>query len=296
MNRRDLFRSLSLAPLAALGGAPAAAQSAPKFRISLAEWSFHKAIFSRLMTNLDFPRVARQIYGIEGLEFVNGLWESPTAGYVRRLKKNMNDNGNKGVLIMCDDEGAMGHSVKAERMKAAENHYKWVDIAAELGCHSIRCNMHGDKEAKTPDEISTFIGYCSESFAKLCDYGKSRGLNIIIENHGGLSSDPDILVRLMKSVNLPNFGVLPDFGNFYGKIDRYEAVAKMMPYAKGVSFKCYDFGPDGKESRWDDDKLMKIVFNAGYHNWIGIEYEGDKIPEYEGVVRAKRYLDNLLGA
>jgi L-ribulose-5-phosphate 3-epimerase len=271
----------------------AAGQPPPRFRISLAEWSFHKAIGSRLMTNLDFPRIARQQYGIEGLEFVNTLWASPTAGYVQRLKRSMNDNGCKGVLIMCDDEGAMGHSDKTARMKAAENHFKWVDNAAELGCHSIRCNMQADKEAKTPEEISTFLERCSESFTHLSNFGKSRSINIIIENHGGLSSDPDILVRLMKMVNLPNFGVLPDFGNFY-TVDRYEALKKMMPYAKGVSFKCYDFGPDGKETRWDDDRMMKIVFDAGYHNWVGIEYEGDKISEFEGVLAAKKYLLGLL--
>lgn len=290
MNRRDLLRTLPLSLLAA----PSPAQPAPQFRISLAEWSFHRAIQSRLMTNLDFPRIARQHYGIEGLEFVNGLWESPTEGYLRRLQKNMNDQGCKGVLIMCDDEGAMGHSEKAARMKAAENHYKWADFAAQLGCHSIRCNMHSDKEPSTPAEIGALIERCAESFTRLCEYGKSHGINIIIENHGGLSSDPDILVRLMKMVNLPNFGLLPDFGNFYGQIDRYDAVRKMMPYAKGVSFKCYDFGPDGKESRWDDDRLMKIVAEAGYHNWVGIEYEGTKIPEFEGVLAGKMYLDKLL--
>jgi L-ribulose-5-phosphate 3-epimerase len=295
MNRRDLFRSISLAPLAAMGG-QAQTQQSPPFRISLAEWSLHKAIFSRLITNLEFPRIARHHFGIEGLEFVNALWEAPTAGYIRRLQKNMDDTGTKGVLIMCDDEGAMGHSVKAERMKAAANHFKWVDAAAELGCHSIRCNMHGDKEAKTPAEIATFLEYCAESFTHLCAYGKSHGLNIIIENHGGLSSEPDVLLRLIKTVNLPNFGVLPDFGNFYGKVDRYDAVARMMPYAKGVSFKCYDFGPDGKHTTYDMDRLMNTVAQAGYHNWVGIEYEGSKLTEFEGIQAAKRYLNNRLRA
>ena len=213
MKRRDVLKSI---PLAAAAMLPLQAQnSRQKFRISLAEWSFHQAIFSRMMSNQDFPRVARTQFGIEGLEFVNGLWEAPTAGYVARLKKSMKDHGCTGVLIMCDDEGSMGASSKPERLKAAENHFKWVDIAAELGCHSIRCNMHGDKEAVTPGEITALIDYCSESFAKLCDYAKSRNINIIIENHGGASSDPDVLVRLMKKVSLPNFGVLPDFGNFY---------------------------------------------------------------------------------
>jgi L-ribulose-5-phosphate 3-epimerase len=290
MNRRSFLRSAGAlaAPLSA-----ALAQGA-KFRISLAEWSIHRAIRAHTLSNLDFPRVAREQFGIEGLEFVNQLWEAPTQDYLTRLKKNMSDQGVKGVLLMCDGEGMLGHSDRAARMKAVENHYKWVDYAAELGCHSIRTNMHPDKQPTTPAEVSVFIGRCAESFTKLCGYAKGHGLNVIIENHGGISSDPDVVVRLMKAVNLPNFGTLPDFGNFPKTIDRYEAVAKLMPYAKGVSFKCYDFGPDGKETTIDMDKMMKIVLGAGYHNWVGIEYEGTRLAEFDGIAAGKRLLDSML--
>jgi len=279
---------------AALGGSVAAfAQNQKWFKVSLAEWSVHKAIRSGQLKNIDFPKLAREKFGIEGLEFVNTLWEVPTQGYIRRLKRNMESTATKCVLIMCDDEGLMGHTVKAERMKASKNHYKWVDIVAELGGHAIRVNMHSDKTAKTPEEITSFLNCCAESFTDLSGYAKSAGMNVIIENHGGLSSDPDILVRLMKQVNLPNFGLLPDFGNFYGQIDRYEAVAKMMPYAKGVSFKCWEFGADGKETKMDMDRLMKIVKDAGYRGYVGIEYEGEKTPEYDGVAAAKKFLDTV---
>jgi len=117
----------------------------------------------------------------------------------------------------------------------------------------------------------------------------------MIENHGGLSSDPDILVRLMKLAPARNFGLLPDFGNFYGATDRYDAVKKMMPYAKGVSFKCWDFGPDGKETKMDMARLMNIVKDAGFKGWVGIEYEGERLPEYEGVSAAKTWLDRYSG-
>ena len=290
MNRRQFASSLFAAAAASAFGQQ---QQQKWFKISIAEWSVHKAIQSGQLKNIDFPKFAREKYGIEGLEFVNGLWEVPTQGYVRRLKRNMESTCTKCVLIMCDDEGFMGHSVKAERMKAAKNHYKWVDITAELGGHSIRTNMYPDKTPKTPQEIDEYLKACSESFAELCAYGKSAGINIIIENHGGLSSDPDILVRLMKMVNLPNFGLLPDFGNFYGKTDRYEAVAKMMPYAKGVSFKCWEFGADGKETKMDMDRLMKIVKDAGYKGYVGIEFEGEKTPEFEGIAQAKKFLDKV---
>ena len=291
MNRRNFLKS---AGALAVPFAAANAQGA-KFRISLAEWSIHKAIRAHTLSNLDFPQVARERFGIEGLEFVNQLWEAPTQEYLARLKQNIARHGCKGVLIMCDGEGMMGHSDPALRRKAAENHYKWADYAAELGCHSIRCNMHPDKQPTTPAEIDAYIGYCADSFTRLCEYAKPRELNVIIENHGGVSSDPDVVVRLMKAVNLPNFGTLPDFGNFPKTVDRYEAVGKLMPYAKGVSFKCWDFGPDGRETIIDMDKMMKVVLDSGYHNWVGVEYEGERMTEFEGIAAGKRVLERLLG-
>jgi sugar phosphate isomerase/epimerase len=155
--------------------------------------------------------------------------------------------------------------------------------------------MYPDKQPTTPAEIDAYIGCCAESFTRLCGYAKASGLNVIIENHGGISSDPDVVVRLMKTVNLPNFGTLPDFGNFPKTIDRYEAVAKLMPYAKGVSFKCWDFDANDRETVIDMDKMMKIVLDAGYHNWVGIEYEGTRMPEFDGIAAGKRLLDRVLG-
>ena len=164
-------------------------------------------------------------------------------------------------------------------------------IAAELGCHAIRTNMYPDKQPSTPAEIDAFIGFCSESFANLCEFAKPLNVSVIIENHGGISSNPDVVVRLMQKVNLPNFGILPDFGNFPKEIDRYDAVRKLMAYAKGASFKCYDFGPNGKETTIDMDRMMKVVLDAGFHGWVGIEYEGSRLTEFEGIQAAKRTSD-----
>jgi len=295
MDRRTFLNS-AFAPAAAAGlsfrNALALAAGA-RFRVSLAQWSLHKALQSRLITNLDFPRIAREQFGIEGLEFVNALWEAPTQSYVRRLKSLMNKTGTTGVLIMCDGEGLMGHSVKAERIEAARNHYKWVEIAAELGCHAIRTNMYPDKQPSTPAEIDAFLGYCADSFANLCEFAKPHNVSVIIENHGGISSNPDVVVRLMKKVNLPNFGTLPDFGNFPEEVDRYEAVRALMAHAKGASFKCYDFGPDGNETKIDMHRMMKIVLDSGFNGWVGIEYEGSRLTEFEGIQAAKRFLDGV---
>jgi sugar phosphate isomerase/epimerase len=289
MTRRVFASALAAAPFLA----SAQQQQKKWFQISLAEWSVHKAIFGNTLKTLDFPQLARDKFGIEGLEFVNTLWGVPTQGYIQRLKKNMNTTGTKGVMIMCDDEGMMGHSEKSARMKAARNHYKWIDYAAELGCKGIRTNMYPDNNPKTEAEISEYLKCCAESFNDLCGYAAKAGLNVMIENHGGLSSDPDILVRLMKLAPAANFGLLPDFGNFYGATDRYDAVKKMMPYAKGVSFKCWDFGPDGKETKMDMARLMKIVQDSGFKGWVGIEYEGERLPEYDGIAAAKKWLDTV---
>lgn len=286
----DRRRFLALSSSLAAAGLPAFAQNG-RLRTSLAEWSLHKAIQSRQLSNLDFPMVARDHFGISGLEFVNQLWEAPTLAYITRLKNNMKKFDVQGVLIMCDGEGMMGHSVKADRLKAAKLHYKWVDYAAELGCHAIRTNMYPDKAPTTPAEIDEFLKCCVESFNDLCEYGKKSNINVIIENHGGISSNPDVVARLMKMVNLPNFGTLPDFGNFPKEVDKYEAVGKLMPFAKGVSFKCHDFGPDGKESLMDMDRMMKVVLDAGFKGWVGIEYEGTRLSEFMGVQAAKRFLD-----
>lgn len=202
----------------------------------------------------------------------------------------MAETGTKAVLIMVDDEGQLGHSDPEVRRKAVRNHHKWVDIAAELGCHSIRANMHSNLTPKSPSENETVLGYCADSFRSLCEYARPAGISVLIENHWGLSSDPDAVVALMKKVNLPNFGTLPDFGNFPPEIDKYQAVAKLALYAKGMSFKCYFEGPDGAEDRYDFARMMKVVEDSKYSGYIGIEYEGRKLGELEGIARARKLL------
>ena len=289
MQRRQ-FLTLSGLTLAA----PAFAQTKPRLRLSLAEWSLNKAIRTRTITNLDFPKVAREQFGIEGLEFVNHLMETPTLSYQQQLKKRMNDTGTTAVLIMCDREGDMGAPDKAERMKSADAHRKWVDIAAEIGCHAIRTNMlPGAKQPVTPAEIDQFLAHCTESYTKLAAYGKAAGISILIENHvDGVSNNVDVIARLMKAV--PGLGTLPDFGNFPKGTDRYAAIAKLMPFAKGVSAKVWDFTPDFHETTTDMDRMMKIVTDAGYSGWVGIEYEGTRMPEYDGVAAAKKCLERYL--
>lgn len=276
--------------LSALGASAVFAAPEPgRFQVSLAQWSVHRAIRAGKLTNLDFPKLAREM-GCDGVEFVNTLWASPTAGYIGRLKRNMKEHNITPVLIMVDDEGQMGHSDKAQRLKASRNHYKWVDIAAECGCHSIRTNMYPDKAPNTQAEIDAFLGHCAESFNDLCDYASKANINVIIENHGGVSSNPDVVVALMKKVARANFGTLPDFGNFPKEIDKYDAVAKLLPYAKGVSFKCHFECPGPSETLYDPARMFQVVEKSAFRGFVGIEYEGNKLEEYEGVKAARAWL------
>lgn len=266
------------------------------FKISLAEWSLHKSLFSKQLDNLDFPKVARETYGIEAVEFVNQFFKDKAhdTSYLKDLKKRADDHGVRCVLIMIDGEGDLGDPDKAARDKAVKNHQAWVDAAADLGCHSIRVNTGHNYSA---DDVAT----AAEGCRALAEYGAKNKINVICENHGGPSSDPKALLALIKKVDLPTFGTLPDFGNFPRKdgkyeIDVYDAIARMMPYAKGVSAKSYDFDSQGKETSLDFARILKIVTDSGYNGYVGIEYEGSRLSESDGILATKKLLDLLKGA
>ncbi len=279
-----------------VSGKPAAGKIGD-FKISLAEWSLHQSLQKKEITNLDFPGIAREKYGIEAVEFVNQFFKDKAhdSTYLKELKKRANDHGVTCVLIMIDGEGDLSSADKAQRTKAIDNHKTWVDAAVELGCHAIRINTGSNY---SPTDVETIAEACS----KLTEYGAQNKISIICENHGGPSSDPDALVALMKKVNNPRFGTLPDFGNFpktrrgVYSIDVYDAIARMMPYAHGVSAKSHDFNPDGTESHLDFARIMKIVTDAGYKGYVGIEYEGSVMSEHDGIIATKKLLEKLRGS
>jgi L-ribulose-5-phosphate 3-epimerase len=290
-NRRDFLSTaaLSMAGLS-LGQLAARPSAAPWFKISLAQWSLHKALFGKKMDALDFPKVTKEEYGITGVEYVNQFYKDKKNddNYLKELKKRCDDLGVTSVLIMCDGEGALGDPNKEAMEKAVKNHHRWVDWAKFLGCHSIRVNA----DAKNKGSFDEQLERAAEGLSKLTEYGDSQGINIIVENHGGLSSNGKWLSGVMKKVNKPRCGTLPDFGNFY-EYDRYQGVTDLMPFAKGVSAKSYDFGPDGKETKIDFAKMLEIVKAAKYEGFIGIEYEGNKMSEPEGIKATKKLLESL---
>jgi len=265
-------------------------ENPPLFKISLAQWSLHRHFFNKeIASTLNFPIVARRQFGIGAVEYVNQFFpdKAKDLKFLTELKNRSNNGGVKNLLIMCDDEGKLGAKSKAERTKAIENHYKWIDTAEFLGCHSIRVNAEGEG---TPQEQKNQL---VESLSRLAEYSEQRRINIIIENHSGLSNNAVWLSLVIKKVNHPLVGTLPDFGNFPEGIDIYESVEKMMPFAKGVSAKSYDFNEYGNETKIDYDKMMRVVISSGYRGYVGIEYEGERLNEYEGIKKTKALLERI---
>jgi L-ribulose-5-phosphate 3-epimerase len=291
MSRQNISRRSAVGVLAAAAAAVAlrpvfAADGKPLFKISLAEWSLHKAIFGKKLDNLDFPATAKKEFGIDAVEYVNQFFKDKASDqkYLADLKNRCETEGVKSLLIMCDGEGALGDQDEAKRKQAVENHYKWVEAAKFLGCHSIRVN------AQSQGSYEEQLGRAADGLSRLSEFAKQHELNVIVENHGGLSSNGKWLAAVMKKVDLPNCGTLPDFGNFHD-YDRYQGVEETMPFAKGVSAKSHDFDEQGNETKTDYAKMMKIVLAHDYHGYVGIEYEGSKLDEYAGIRATKKLLE-----
>ena len=292
-NRRSFLRQTAavaagIAVSPALTSAIAADAKQPLFKISLAEWSLNKALFGKKLDHLDFPKTARNDYGIDAIELVNQFFmkKAKDQKYLAEFKRRAGDEGVKVLLIMCDDEGELGDANEKKRIQAVENHYKWAGAAKFFGCHSIRVNAYSKG---TPDEQRE---RAADGLHRLAEFGGKLGLNVIVENHGGISSHGDWLTSVIKKVNLPNCGTLPDFGNFQD-YDRYKAVAEMMPFAKAVSAKSNDFDAQGDCVETDYRRMMKIVLDAGYHGHCGIEYEGEKMSEPDGIRATKKLLEKV---
>ncbi|WP_242202745.1 sugar phosphate isomerase/epimerase family protein [Aestuariivivens insulae] len=272
----------------------------PFFKISLAQWSLHRKIRSGEISPFDFAKEAHSL-GFQAIEYVSGLYKKEVEELgidevVNRLKAASEKHGVKNLLIMVDGEGNLASSNVEEQDAAVENHKKWVDAAKTLGCHSVRVNAHGDG---TYDEV---LNQAVQGLGKLSEYAKTKGINVLVENHGGYTSNGEWLSSVMKQVNMSNCGTLPDFGNFCIKggvhncneeYDRYKGVEELMPFAKAISAKSYDFDEAGNETKIDYAKMLKIVKDAGYTGYIDVEYEGDRLSEDEGILATKKLLEKV---
>ena len=307
------------------------AGSNDSFRISLAQWSQHIALKAGTLDNLDWPAYVKTNFQIEALEWVNQFFsdKNPTLGnqpkgqaYLADMKKRCDDNGIRSLLIMCDGVGRLGDPDDTKRNNAVEGHYAWLEAAKHLGCHSIRVNAASDAELSPENQGDL----CVQGLGQLSEKASEYGLNVIVENHGGLSSHGGWLANVLKTVGRDNCGALPDFGNFFVvknrgnadkyavekanfegdpelvesekglEYDRYKGTRELMPYAKGVSAKAHDFDENGNEVHTDFVKMMTIVKDSGYEGYIGVEYEGKEIGEDEGILKTKALIEESIAA
>lgn len=262
------------------------------FAISLAEWSLHRTIWSGELNHLDFAATAKRDFGVSAVEYVSQFF-SDKAGdhaYLNEMKTRADDAGVRSLLIMVDMQGNIVARDAAGRKQAIENHYTWVEAAQVLGCHSIRVNLPGKG---TSEEIA---GLAVESLGTLSEFAAPMGINIIVEPHGGYSSNGAWLADVMQQVDRENCGTLPDFGNFvmnlfpYQRYNAYQGVRELMPFAKGVSAKAHRFDEDGNEPHIDFYQMIQIVKDAGFRGYVGIEYEGSQLAEYDGINATMRLL------
>lgn len=294
----------------------------PFFKISLAQWSLHRSFFGDALKNgfgefvknlhadpesllrgeldpMDFPSIARNQFGVDAIEYVNTFYfnKAKDTDFLREMKNRCDSEGVQSVLIMCDALGNLGDLDASKRKTAVENHYQWVEAAKYLGCHAIRVNAAGDGTAEEVKDAAV------QGLGALSEFGGSNGINIIVENHGGHSSNGAWLASVMKQVDNPRCGTLPDFGNFcitrgedYSckeEYDRYLGVTELMPYAKGVSAKTHEFDESGNEKNTDFRKMLQIIKDAGFTGFIDIEYEGPTMSEADGILATKRLLERV---
>lgn len=302
--RREFLVSSSSAVLLAAaackspGTSVAGGELHPKgvlFRISLAQWSLHKALRAGQLAPLDFPRAARREYGIDTVEYVNSFYKEKLgeAAHWRELARRCAGEGVTSRLVMIDGEGSLGAAKSDERARAIDAHRRWLDVAHGLGCMAIRVNAYGEG---SPEEQRS---RAAESLHALGEHGAKLNLHVIVENHGGLTSNGAWMAELMREAQHPRVGTLPDFGNFTiaaGQLyDRYVGVGEMMPWARAVSAKSMDFDARGEETTIDYRRMLKIVLTAGYHEHLGIEYEGERMSEHDGILATKKLLETIRG-
>lgn len=293
----------------------------PRYKLSLAQYALHRKIggsgnffirhakrlkyamlerpvdfFQTRLDPIDFAEFTRTQFDIGAVEYVSGFYrgKAEDKAYLKELKNRADDNGVESVLIMVDGEGILGAKDAAERRDSVERHHKWIDAAAYLGCHAIRAFAFSDEESSYEDRMS----YAADGFAQLLDYADQQNIDVVIENKGGLAANAAWLVEMIEQVRHPRLGTLPDFGNFkISETETYDYIQgtrEMMPYAKGVSVKAFDFGADGMEQTFDFPALMQIIADSGFRGYLGVEFEGNGMNEVEGIRKTKALLEQLM--
>jgi sugar phosphate isomerase/epimerase len=269
--------------------------------ISLAQWSLHRAIRSGRLDPLDFPRLARAEFGLDAVELVSTLLGGAGRERLRRLRRLADGEGVRMILVMVDDEGDLRHPRRRARKRALARHRRWIDAAATLGASAVRVNTGGPpaRSWKTPaaaPELRAAIERSAESLALLADHAAPLGVSVLLENHGGLSASIPALLGIIELAGRDNIGTLPDFGNFHAGADPYAAVEMMLPRARAVSAKSFDFDASGLETTIDYPRMLALVLRSGYQGHLGIEYEGSRLDEADGIRRTLSLLQRGLSS
>jgi sugar phosphate isomerase/epimerase len=294
-DRRAFVRGSGLFALSLAAQRGKALAATPAYKLALGQWTFHRALRAGSLDNLDFAAMARRELGFDGVDYVNTFFKDKAgdAAYLDEMKRRAADAGIASVLILVDGEGAIGDPDPQRRRRSVDNHRRWVEAAKRLGCTGIRVNA---ESAGAPEEQRRL---CAEGARAICELADPHGIDVLIENHGGLSSDGAWLAALVKEVSHPRCGTLPDFGNWTigggATYDRYQGVRELMPWAKAVSVKAHEFDAAGNELRTDYARMLRIVVEGGYNGeFLEIEYEGPTLGEKEGALAAKRLVEKVL--
>jgi len=315
MERRSFIKESSALGLGSITGALAIScnnmsekastkMSQTKLDISLAQWSLNRAFFAKELDPDNFASIATKDYQIQAIEYVNQFYVDHATDEIfwQDMKRRADDSGVTSLLIMVDAEGELGDPDNTKRKQAAENHYKWVNAAKLLGCHSIRVNAFG--QGNKEDVRSALI----DGISQLLDYAAKENINVIIENHGLYSSDGKWVTGIIEEIDKSNFGTLPDFGNWclneeWGSTkdnrctevyDPFQGLKDFLPYAKGISAKAYAFDDYGNESSIDYKRMFDIIKASDFNGYIGIEYEGDTLSEPDGIRATKKLLEKFI--
>jgi sugar phosphate isomerase/epimerase len=304
LTRREAIKVTAAGAVALATGAALAAQpstrpaAAPWFRISLAQWSLHKLLYAGDIDNLDFAQEARTM-GFDAIEYVNAFFKDKARdeSYLAEMNKRASDAGVTQLLIMCDGEGNLGDPDEAARLRAVENHRKWLEAAKALGCHSIRVNAASAGSYEEQQRLA------ADGLRRLCELAEPFDLSVLVENHGGLSSNGAWLAGVMEKTAHPRVGTLPDFGNFCmdwsrredpeAWYDRYKGTTELMPWARAVSAKSHDFDDQGEETGTDYLRMLKVVKDANYRGWVGVEYEGSRLDPRAGSLATRALLERV---
>jgi len=300
--RRRSFVKNSILGSALMASAPLLSfrQIPKELKISLAQWSLNRSFNAGKLDPLNFASIAKTSYDLDAVEYVNEFYmeHGSDEAFWRDMRQRASQAGVKSLLIMVDDEGDLGVSDDGARRIAVENHFKWVNAASILGCHSVRVNAFGEKDKEA------YRAAILDGMGQLAEYAAQTNINIVIENHGLYSSDAKLITGIVEELSMSNFGTLPDFGNWclsakWGttqgdcdrEYDRYQGVREMLPYAKAVSAKSYNFNEKGEDRKIDYYKMLDMVKNSSYDGYIGIEYEGVELGEHEGILSTKALME-----